>query len=90
MSDKIENPSAFPVVVAGDEKAGWLPEVVQEGMDLRDYFAAKALPIIMENYAVITTVKNIDTDIELKLSQRAYKYADAMLKARLNPINTQP
>lgn len=36
MNDKQK---AFPCAVAGDEKEGWAPEVIQEGMDLRDYFA---------------------------------------------------
>ena len=48
----------------------------QEGMDLRDYFAAKALPVLMhadthrwgDHYAIH--------------AEQAYKFADAMMKAR--------
>lgn len=46
-----------------------------EGMDLRDYFAAKAMPSLVktfENY--VTTPDDV-----AKLS---YQYADAMMKAR--------
>ena len=44
---------------------------ISEGMDLRDWFAAKAMPQCFE---VSTT-----TDIAAK---EAYKMADAMMKAR--------
>jgi len=43
----------------------------QNGMTLRDYFAAKAMQALMTRYAY-----------DEKLPNRAYKYADAMLKAR--------
>lgn len=59
--NKPTNPPAFPI--------HW--ENHSEGMTLRDYFAAKALPQCFE---VSTT-----TDIAAK---EAYRMADAMLKAR--------
>ena len=59
--NKQTNPPAFPI--------HW--ENHSEGMTLRDYFAAKALPQCFE---VSTT-----TDIAAK---EAYRMADAMLKAR--------
>jgi hypothetical protein len=40
---KPDNPDAFPIVKLGDESY-----VVETGMTLRDYFAAKALQVVME------------------------------------------
>lgn len=48
-----------------------------EGMTLRDYFAAKALQAIIQTDGPNTNATYDDTD-----ARRAYKYADAMLKAR--------
>ena len=57
------------------------------GMDLRDYFAAKAFQSLIA-YALpdsipytLNNMPAIDIDIEL-LSRDAYLYADAMMKAR--------
>lgn len=47
----------------------------EEGMSLRDYFAAKALP------ACIAAALKTSLD-ELQISELAYNFADAMLKAR--------
>ena len=47
----------------------------QDGMSLRDYFAAKALP------ACIAAALNTSLS-ELQVSELAYNFADAMLKAR--------
>jgi hypothetical protein len=60
----MNNPPAFPA------PAG-VSHITEQGMTLRDYFAAKALP---QCFKVSTT-----TDIAAK---EAYKMADAMLKAR--------
>jgi hypothetical protein len=47
----------------------------QEGMDLRDYFAAKAIPSLVKTFENhITTPDDV--------AKLAYKYADAMIKAR--------
>ena len=55
---------AFPVTT---------DKVLQEGMDLRDYFAAKAMELFIGNgkYYVEETAK------------LAYEQADAMMKARV-------
>jgi hypothetical protein len=45
----------------------------QDGMTLRDYFAAKAMQ------AIISSHDNTTLDF---VSGKAYQYADAMLKAR--------
>jgi len=46
------------------------------GMDLRDYFAAKAL---MSMLAPVQDITENTTNVAAKL---AYKFADAMMKAR--------
>lgn len=48
----------------------------QDGMTLRDYFAAKALPEIIRQAALVDEVPDSD------LARQAYLMADAMLKAR--------
>tara|TARA_R110000868_G_scaffold106769_1_gene292564 strand:+ start:100 stop:324 length:225 start_codon:yes stop_codon:yes gene_type:complete len=72
MTDKPENPPAFP-------HTDWIhPDTGQgqtyEGMKLRDWFASLAL-LGMTSYSPIS---HPDT------AQDAYLYADAMLKARNN------
>lgn len=56
---------AFPVEYYGRE----------EGMDLRDYFAAKA----MQAYLSRNTNQGFDEDV---MAEMAYKVASAMMKAR--------
>lgn len=56
---------AFPTERATD----WL-----EGMSLRDYFAAKALPALINAEGENFTIQQIVED--------AYSYADAMIAAR--------
>ena len=48
-----------------------LASVEQDGMTLRDYFAAKAIVVIY-----------MDADSDDHSAQRAYELADAMLEAR--------
>ena len=55
---------AFPVIYNG---------VHEEGMDLRDYFAAKALQGLLAS----DTHAPVDT-----FAEKAYEMADAMMKAR--------
>lgn len=62
-------------------------------MTLRDFFAAKALPLAMEGYRLGIGAKNTDIDWETSgelsvVASRAYRLADAMLEAR--SINTLP
>ena len=60
---------AFPI-------RGWngYEETISEGMDLRDYFAAKAMQYWLSN--------PIDNRQIEKLCEGAYQIADAMMKAR--------
>ena len=70
-------PKAFP-------NAFWRED---DGMDLRDYFAAKAMPVAMETLCQDWTKDDGDswywnkTEIEM-LAEKSYALADAMLKAR--------
>ena len=63
---------AFPTTIdnyyEGDETAG---------MELRDYFAAKAMQSLLTNHEYI----NLTMDI---ISSWSYQYADAMMEARNN------
>ena len=53
-----------------------LETLPQEGMDLRDYFAAKAMQTMVESWA------GRDSKHALRVAEEAYKFADAMMKAR--------
>ena len=58
---------------------GTMGEVVQEGMDLRDYFAAKA--ITTEEWRFYAS--SAPTQAAIKdAAKRCYQIADAMMKAR--------
>jgi hypothetical protein len=65
---------AFPNGIITNEKG--LIIGGQTGMDLRDYFAARALPILMH-----ADTKIWEGHHEIHAEQ-AYKFADAMMKAR--------
>ncbi len=67
MSNKVENPQAFPFSIPQD------PADFEYGMTLRDYFAAKAMQ------GVIATGRNTDWQ---GIAEFAYDIADSMLKER--------
>lgn len=64
---------AFP---QGDRVSTSISIARSQGMLLRDYFAAKALPPMMH-----ADVGRWEGNYEIH-AERAYKYADAMMKAR--------
>lgn len=71
MSDKLENPPAFPHTnPAFDDN--WNKDRQIDGMSLRDYFAAAALMGLRSGF-------NLDYN---KCAQEAYKIADAMLEEK--------
>lgn len=74
--ETLENPPAFPKTGNfGEDNPGQYDSEDQNGMTLRDYFAAKAMQ------AYITH----STDGQLKeFSEASYMMADAMLKERNN------
>lgn len=68
----MKNPSAFPFAYEDRTQAGRINTIVSEGMTLRDYFAAAALPGLIASY-----LRTVNDDAKL-----AYEYADAMLAER--------
>jgi len=76
MSDKTSGP-AFP----SPRWEGWGSP--QEGMTLRDYFAAKAMPATMTEFEDGWKQHAYESETFLQwAAERAYAMADAMLKAR--------
>ena len=75
MTDKPENPQAFPI--PADDKAGWHST---EGMTLRDYFAGKALAGFFAS--ALRPIQDRDEDLAHD-AEFVYRVADAMLKARM-------
>lgn len=67
MSKYLKEPAAFPSVVDG---------YIQDGMTLRDYFAAKAMQGLMANPETNRLWGVYDN------ARCAYKQADAMMEAR--------
>ena len=58
-----------------------------DGMDLRDYFAAKALPVIMKyiqkQLSMTKDFEGYDTESSAQvMAHDAYKVADAMMEVR--------
>ena len=72
------NWSAFPQYIVSNNET-----YVQGGMTLRDYFAAKAMQglIAHEERAKQLGSHNLG-DFDERVAVAAYRYADAMLKAR--------
>lgn len=82
---------AFPVAdgaahriamqVAGDDEAKYIAESAKalSGMTLRDYFAAKAMQAMISNPSIID---NDSAGAVNYAASAAYKFADAMLRAR--------
>jgi len=71
----MNNPQAFP-------SHGSRGEVAQEGMMLRDYFAAKAMQGWVSSWPV-TYERLVSIDHVGSLAEQAYMVADAMLAERL-------
>jgi hypothetical protein len=76
MNDKTGGP-AFPRPFSGTT------QYAQEGMTLRDYFAAKAMPATMAEFEDGWKQHAYESETFLQwAAERAYAMADAMLKAR--------
>ena len=69
---------AFPITKEWDNP-NW------HGMDLRDYFAAKAMQAIMTNDTLLREAAEYrDDGSEFSVAILAYEQADAMMKVREN------
>lgn len=56
-----------------------------QGMDLRDYFAAKAMQAMLaspELMVVVTASEVLGDTYSARCANMSYKYADAMMEAR--------
>jgi hypothetical protein len=65
--------TAFPFVASDDTGM-----IINTGMTLRDYFAAKAMQAMAEGRGAA----NLEQGGYVAVSMMAYKMADAMMKAR--------
>lgn len=77
MENRPNNPSAFPIN-SGEY-------VIENGMDLRDYFAAKAMQSVLSNQTFLETVlrdAEVGTLASNAVSRTAFVMADAMLNQR--------
>ena len=50
----------------------------QVGMDLRDYFASKAMPVILKSHKD----SDFTPELEIKIAKAAYQMADTMMEVR--------
>lgn len=59
------------------------PRIGEDGMSLRDYFAAKAMAAVIANPNALNTRGNALTTLgEMTIPEFAYSFADAMIEAR--------
>ena len=87
---------AFPCddICIRSEEGKWIGDISSTGMTLRDYFAAKAMPVILEKWIEdakqdgeryeVSDPDNDDgpSDLAYLAASDCYAMADAMLKAR--------
>lgn len=73
IENKPENPQAFPSKVFHPVSGNLIGQ--EEGMTLRDYFAAKAINGLIQS----------GSSPKFMLAMEAYRIADAMLKERTKP-----
>ena len=69
---------AFPRPYSHDDYLEDIDYLAQDGMTLRDYFAAKAMQTMAERRGAA----NLEQGGYVAVSMMAYKMADAMMKAR--------
>jgi hypothetical protein len=94
MSNKPENPKAFPWH-SNDYKPPFDMNMYNEGMTLRDYFAAKAMQMYLSHQGIKRISfsdrikylfgKRIKVDLDYNIygcAQASYEMADEMLKVR--------
>ena len=71
--------TAFPNIQLTVSEMGQVRAIneVNVGMDLRDYFAAKALPVLYKLFSEFE-----DGFVSIEVANAAYEMADAMMRAR--------
>ena len=69
---------AFPRPFSEDTYLEGIDYLAQDGMTMRDYFAAKAMQAMIQGRGAA----NLEQGGYVAVSMMAYKMADAMLKAR--------
>lgn len=69
--------SAFPLFIPSDGRCG---PGYEFGMKLRDYLAAKALPVVMEKSDIQAVY--VWSQWAKRVAEASYEIADAMLQAR--------
>jgi hypothetical protein len=81
MPDEINDGGpAFPHYRQWEDRKGYTQTDVADGMTLRDYFAAKAMPAV-----IVFEDRGLSQEDALPVeivARNAYRLADAMLKAR--------
>lgn len=65
---------------------GTMGELVQEGMTLRDYFAAKAINSLIAYELTYGAYRHICPPSAVQIADRALMIADAMMEARNEQI----
>lgn len=75
------NPPAFPRAGHEWDEMEWVPAPAQNGMTLRDYFAAKAMQSHVQREDVFEAIAQ-DRVTPEKICAGCYAWADAMMKAR--------
>ena len=76
------NEPAFPRPYSHDDYREEVDYLAQDGMTLRDYFAAKAMQAYLNDDSLEELYIALNKDVKQELSKNAYKMADAMMKAR--------
>lgn len=71
---------AFPTGTGWNHEGDWVGGD-DEGMDLRDYFAARAMQ--MHGAALSDIAGNTPSQWDELIAKRSYETADAMMKARV-------
>ena len=79
MSNNINNGGpAFPIHINPGQT--YTAHATCDGMTLRDYFAAKAMAAVITGS--MADGSHLSDGVEVIFSRAAYKFADAMLRAR--------
>lgn len=74
-----EIPKAFPYM---QQRPDGVVVDCDYGMDLRDYFAAKAMQSLINDEKLKETIVAMNQHISKTIPRLAYEYADTMMKAR--------